>query len=330
MDELSAAFVKMLELYPDPEGSRPIANYPATMYAVTLTFHVLSWIAVCGRLYTRFRVVRKPWWDDLAVFAAALVNLVSVVTFLGAINFGLGQHIVYVLPTYQSMVKWMYVSNAAYHTTTALIKISLLLQYLKLFRKGLLRHITIILLVLVTLWGLGFSFLAWFPCIPVSGMWDRTRDSKCYGFGAAVLSEVRVVLFTFASTNMFLDVVIFAIPLTEYFRPGLRRKQILAMTGLFFLGSIVVLMSILRLWTTFKRGSSTIKALDFTWWYPEVLIISCLEIDFAIMCASMPIFWPAVVANFNAIFITNEVHITHQDRTEFEMGRPTSVQTSSS
>jgi hypothetical protein len=157
---------------------------------------------------------------------------------LTAINFGLGQHIVYVLPTYQSMVKWMYVSNAAYHTTTALIKISLLLQYLKLFRKGLLRHITIILLVLVTLWGLGFSFLAWFPCIPVSGMWDRTRDSKCYGFGAAVLSEVRVVLFTFASTNMFLDVVIFAIPLTEYFRPGLRRKQILAMTGLFFLGSM--------------------------------------------------------------------------------------------
>jgi hypothetical protein len=87
----------------------------------------------------------------------------------------------------------------------------------------------------------------------------------------------------------------------------------------------VVLMSILRLWTTFKRGTSTIKALDFTWWYPEVLIISCLEIDFAIMCASMPIFWPAVVANFNAIFITNEVHITHQDRNEFEMGRPTSL-----
>jgi hypothetical protein len=157
---------------------------------------------------------------------------------LTAIHFGLGQHIVFVLPTFQSILKWLYVSNAAYHTTTALIKISLLLQYLKLFRQGLLRQITIILLGLVTIWGLGFSFLAWFPCIPVSGMWDRASDSKCYGFGDRVLSEVRVTLLVFAGTNMFFDVVIFAIPLTEYFRPGLRRKQILAMTGLFFLGSM--------------------------------------------------------------------------------------------
>jgi hypothetical protein len=136
------------------------------------------------------------------------------------------------------MLKWMYISNAAYHTTTALIKVSLLLQYLKLFRQGILRYATIILLVLVTLWGIGFSFLAWFPCLPVAGLWDRTLNSTCYGFGDHALSEVRVVLFTFAGTNMFFDVVIFAIPLTEYFRPGLRRKQVLAMTGLFFLGSM--------------------------------------------------------------------------------------------
>lgn len=42
MDEVGAAIVKMLELYPNPDGPRPIANHPATMYAVTLTFHVSS------------------------------------------------------------------------------------------------------------------------------------------------------------------------------------------------------------------------------------------------------------------------------------------------
>jgi hypothetical protein len=89
-------------------------------------------------------------------------------------------------------------------------------------------------------------------------------------------------------------------------------------------------MSILRLWSTFKHQKSNYEAFDFSWWYPEVLIISCLEVDFAIMCASMPIFWPAVVANFNTIFVTNEVHITHQDRVEFEMGRPTSLKSTAS
>ncbi|KAF9694587.1 hypothetical protein EKO04_007436 [Ascochyta lentis] len=186
-------------------------------------------------------------------------------------------------------------------------------------------------LVVVAGWGLAFSFLAWFPCLPVSGFWDRKPSSKCYGFGYRTIEEARMTLFIFAGTNMFFDIVIFMVPLTEYFRPGLRRKQVLAMTGLFIMGSLVVLMAILRLWSTFKHSQDAIKSFDFTWWYPEVLIISCLEVDFAIMCASMPIFWPTVVANFNAIFVTKEVHITHQDRVQdFEMGRPTSLKSTAS
>lgn len=75
---------------------------------------------------------------------------------------------------------------------------------------------------------------------------------------------------------------------------------------------------------------------DFTWWYPEVLILSCLEIDFAIMCASMPIFWPTVAASFGQIFVTNEVRVTHHQRLDdnsrdnFEMNRPNSLKSTAS
>lgn len=65
---------------------------------------------------------------------------------------------------------------------------------------------------------------------------------------------------------MFFDIVIFLIPLTEYFRPGLRKKQLLAMTGLFAMGLLVVLMAILRLWATFRHSSDAIKSFDFTWY----------------------------------------------------------------
>lgn len=229
------------------------------------------------------------------------------------------------------MMKYLYVTNAAYHTTTALVKISLLLQYLRLFRQGTLRYICITLLAIVALWGFAFSFLAWFPCLPVSGLWNRTASSKCYGFGYRTLDETRATLFSFAATNMFFDIVIFLIPLKEFMRPGLRKKEILAMTGLFSMGSLVVLMAVLRLWSTFKHSGEPLQGWDFTWWYPETLIFSCLEVDFAIICASMPIFWPTVVANFNAIFVTKEVHITHQDRVQdFEMGRATSLKSTSS
>jgi len=229
------------------------------------------------------------------------------------------------------MMKYLYVTNAAYHTTTALIKISLLLQYLRLFRQGLLRWISLIMLAIVSGWGIAFSFLAWFPCLPVSGFWNRTADTKCYAFGYRTMAEARMTLLVFASTNMLFDIIIFLIPLTEYFRPGLRRKQVIAMTGLFAMGSVVILMAVIRLWSTFKHSADTIKSFDFTWWYPEVLIISCLEVDFAIVCASMPIFWPTVVTNWNAIFVTKEVHVVHQDRVQdFEMGRPTSLRSTAS
>ncbi|KAJ8118369.1 hypothetical protein OPT61_g647 [Boeremia exigua] len=331
MDQLSAVIGEMMKEYPNPDGVRPISNYPATMFGVTIVFHLLSWAAVMCRLYTRIRVVREPWWDDLFVFLAAIVNLVAVIGFLAGIKYGLGHHLVYIINTFPTMMKYLYVTNAAYHTTTALIKISLLLQYLRLFHQGLLRYITLALLVAVASWGIAFSFLAWFPCLPVSGLWNRTANSKCYGFGYRTREEATLTLILFAATNMFFDIVIFLIPLTEYFRPGLRKKQILAMTGLFTMGSVVVLMAILRLWSTFKHNSDAIKSFDFTWWYPEVLIISCLEVDFAIMCASMPIFWPTIITNWNAIFVTKEVHVIHQDRVQdFEMGRPTSLRSTAS
>ncbi|KAG9202953.1 hypothetical protein G6514_003734 [Epicoccum nigrum] len=301
------------------------------MYGVTIAFHIISWVAVGFRLHTRLRVVREPWWDDLFVFLAALVNLVSVVAFLAGIKYGLGHHLVYIINTFPTMMKHLYVTNAAYHTTTALIKLSLLLQYLRLFRQGTLRYVTMILLGTVAAWGIAFSFLAWFPCLPVSGFWDRKPESVCYGFGYRTADEAKMTLLFFAGTNMFFDIVIFLIPLTEFFRPGLRKKQVLAMTGLFTMGSIVVLMAVLRLWSTFKHSADLIKSYDFTWWYPEVLIISCLEVDFAIICASMPIFWPTMVANLNAIFVTKEVHVTHTDRVQdFEMGRPTSLKSTAS
>jgi hypothetical protein len=135
---------------------------------------------------------------------------------------------------------WFYVANAAYIMTTVCVKLSLLCQYLRLFREGYRRPLVITLLTLVSLWGGAFTFMAWFPCFPVHGFWNKRMSppARCYGFGYRTLDEAKNTLFAFSGSNMIFDVAIFLIPLTEYFKPGLRRKQILAMTGLFALGSV--------------------------------------------------------------------------------------------
>lgn len=75
-------------------------------------------------------------------------------------------------------------------------------------------------------------------------------------------------------------------------------------------------MAILRLWSGLKYNN-TITMFDFTWWLPEVLIFSCLEVDFAIMSASMPIFWPSVMAAWTEIFVTQEVSVVHDRRSRY-------------
>lgn len=90
-------------------------------------------------------------------------------------------------------------------------------------------------------------------------------------------------------------------------------------------------MSILRLWTTFRHKFNDPMSMDFTWWYPTPLTIACIEIDFAIICASIPIFWPVIVASLPQIFVTQEVHVTtHQRIDDFEMDRPTSLKSHNS
>lgn len=87
-------------------------------------------------------------------------------------------------------------------------------------------------------------------------------------------------------------------------------------------------MAVLRLWSGLKYNNSLVMY-DYTLWLPEVLIFSLLEVDFAIICASMPIFWPSVMAAWNQIYVTNEVTVTveHRDdanKSDLEMARTSS------
>lgn len=90
-------------------------------------------------------------------------------------------------------------------------------------------------------------------------------------------------------------------------------------------------MSILRVWATVSKNKDDPKVNDFTWWYPTPLTIACIEVDFAIICASIPIFWPVVVAALPQIFVTREVHVTtHQRIDDFELDRPASFKSNNS
>lgn len=97
-------------------------------------------------------------------------------------------------------------------------------------------------------------------------------------------------------------------------------------------------MAVLRLWSGLKYNNRGIITYDYTFWFPEVLLFSCLEVDFAIICASIPIFWPAMKAAWMQITVTQEVVITSEwrshglyaDDLEVQLERTTSLESQKS
>lgn len=69
------------------------------------------------------------------------------------------------------------------------------------------------------------------------------------------------------------------------------------------------MISIWRLHSIVEHRAGLEPYPDFMWWTPISIILSCLEIDLAIICASMPIFWPMVSKSFAAIFVSHEIQV---------------------
>ncbi|KAH7084880.1 hypothetical protein BKA63DRAFT_4610 [Paraphoma chrysanthemicola] len=298
---------------PDPNEPLPTANRRETMYGTTLSFLIVSWMAVLFRLWVRLKIVREPGWDDLFVVLAAMCNTAASACVCLTVNHGLGRHMLYLSPgDLKKYLLFFYLENSLYLTETALIKISLLLQFLRIFKAGAMRWICLTLLVLVSLWGLGFAFIGWFPCFPVRGAWERTIGAKCYGYGLGDVREFVAIFKAHSASNMAFDLIIFMIPLILYTTPNLKFRNLVAMTGMFALGALVVSMSIWRLYQISLNQAGTYPYVDFTWWSPLMIIPSCLEIDLAIICASIPIFWPVIEKSLSAIFVSYEVNVSEE------------------
>jgi hypothetical protein len=141
-----------------------------------------------------------------------------------------------------------YLADAAFVTSTALIKLSLLLQYLRIFDKGRMRHFCLVVLWMVVTWGSVTSFMAWFPCFPVQAYWDWSADSsKCYGYGAVFVEPYYATYFAHSIINMSLDAIILALPVPLLFQADTDRRTRLGLVGLLMIGVMYDSRSIGRL-----------------------------------------------------------------------------------
>ena len=131
-------------------------------------------------------------------------------------------------------------SNASFSTSNALVKLSILLQYLRVFQDRLrsLRITSMVLIFIVLIWGFAFSFMAWFPCFPVQQFYRLGSESNCYGYGSTNPMDVYTVVVASNATNMALDFIILVLPIPLLFTDDTIRRTKLGLVALFILGAM--------------------------------------------------------------------------------------------
>lgn len=89
-------------------------------------------------------------------------------------------------------------------------------------------------------------------------------------------------------------------------------------------------LSIWRLACIIRTRATTYPCFDPTWYGATPIVLATLEVDVAVVCAALPVFWPVLCnMHLNQILVTREVKVTLEDRrrsTEGAMARASNDQ----
>ncbi|KAL4971925.1 hypothetical protein BDW66DRAFT_155210 [Aspergillus desertorum] len=259
-------------------------KYPATEN--TITFPIVNIVGISVAIVSvALRVAHRMLAGQLGLDDYTICVALSVAVAISGVGFplkthGLGKNIWTVsFGDISETLKLFFIEEVLYTICTALIKLSMLFLYLRLFPKALLRTAIFISLAITSLWALG-SFLAQvFSCKPISyywNQWDGEHVGKCSSHNALLLAHSII--------NIFLDVLVIALPMPVLVRLHMSVEKRVGMCLMFAVGLVVTVISVLRLVETVGFNDTTNPTKDFV----PVGVWSLLEIDVGIMCSCMP------------------------------------------
>ncbi|KAK5232368.1 hypothetical protein LTR99_010524 [Exophiala xenobiotica] len=227
------------------------------------------------------RDFRMLWgWDDILVGLATLLMIGNAICNPISRHYGYGRD-TWRLPfdNTESVEMIFYIGGVLYAVGVACTKVAFLLFYLKLFPSQTLRWMAYPLLVITLIHGIIFTFLFIFQCSPISyawTQWDGTGHGKCLNFDLGAVLH--------AATNILLDLLIFALPVTQLWNLNLSRKKKFQVMAMFGVGFFVTLVSILRLYSLITLGDTW----NPTWDFVPIGYWSDLEFNIGIACICMP------------------------------------------
>ncbi|KND88260.1 hypothetical protein TOPH_07047 [Tolypocladium ophioglossoides CBS 100239] len=225
----------------------------------TFLFTSLACLAVLLRVVTRAFLVRNLGLDDWFMVAAFLGSVAYLSTIVEQIRYGQGEHVS--LASVKNFLQWIFITVNTYIITQLTVKFSILLQCRRIFTDTSAQRLFLGLLIWLTFYGLFSLFSTIFGCVPVAKFWDVTLPGRC-------LDHYKLQ-YALAAINIVNDIALLVAPMLYLKNLHIRRRAKIVLIAVFTCGA-----------------------------FPKLAIWSGLEINIAIICASVPGIKPLFVHFF--------------------------------
>ncbi|KAF1977902.1 hypothetical protein BU23DRAFT_452096, partial [Bimuria novae-zelandiae CBS 107.79] len=270
----------------------PAGMAQTMLNTVVLVFTLLAGLVVFLRLFTRGLLLHKADAEDVWILFALVLSIGLTVTIALQVQNGLGLHIQDLTPAMMTdSLKAFWASVWIYNLSLTATKISILTQYLRVFPTPRFRTACFVVMGVVVVYGLWTLLGSIFLCFPVAFFWDKSvSNGQCL--------DQKAVWFTNAGVNIAQDVVILFLPMTVVKTLSIPKKQKRALIVVFGIGSLVCLVSIIRLQTLVAVSNST----DPTFDNPPAAMLSAIETNVGIICACLPSMRPLLASMMPSFF----------------------------
>ncbi|KAI4754803.1 hypothetical protein E4T52_02282 [Aureobasidium sp. EXF-3400] len=249
----------------------------STCVIVAIVSTSIAFVVLGLRIFTRTMIVRNVGAEDYVVLVAFALSVALTVLIGVEVHHGQGRHYSSVsAEELKQLNKALWASVPIYQASLSLTKISILLQYRRVFVGSEIQRMITGSIGVIIVYGLWSVFSTAFMCTPVAYFWDHSIGGHC-------LSRLGV-WFANASLNIITDIVICLMPVPVLNKLRLPRKQKYALIAVFCLGLFVCLTSILRLKALYDISVST----DVTWDNTPAAYWSSLECNFSVVAACLP------------------------------------------
>jgi hypothetical protein len=213
----------------------PTRNKSRPYYALSISFGTISGAIVVLRFFSKFFANSEFGLDDyfIAITLGAGIPS-SVLTVHGIISNGLGRDIWTITPKQiTDFVHVFYAMEILYFAQVALLKLSLLFFYLRIFPGPKIRRLLWATIIFDICFGIIFVFIAIFQCRPINYYWknwDGEHQGTCLNGNGLAWSN--------AAISILLDAWMLGLPMSQLVSLKLHWKKKIGVAMMFVVGTL--------------------------------------------------------------------------------------------